>query len=104
MASGGLIVTNDTPEIRRSFRPGRDLLVTSSEKMTRSLIRKYARQPGACERIRRNAVRAAAPHAYLHRAQYILRVLRKHGILQRGRGGTGLRNGRGAGPQEGWIR
>ncbi|GMX62463.1 spore protein YkvP [Paenibacillus elgii] len=104
LASGGLIVTNDTPEIRRWFRPGRDLLVTSSEKMTRSLIRKYARQPGDCERIRRNAVRAAAPHAYVHRAQYILRVLRKRGILQRGRGGTGLRNGRGAGPQEGWIR
>lgn len=81
LSSGGLVLTNDTPEIRRKFRPGIDLLVTSSEKMTRDLIDKYSKLPGERERIRRNAVRTAARHTYKRRAGYMLRILKNHRII-----------------------
>jgi spore maturation protein CgeB len=81
LASGGLLITNDSPEVRRLFLPGRDLLVSSSEKMTRYLIQKYRKLPRERERIRRNAVRAASSHSYNQRAKYVLSVLRNYRII-----------------------
>jgi len=81
LASGGLLITSDTPEVRKLFRPGRDLLVSASEKKTRKLIKKYLRLPKKRERIRRNAIRTVRSHSYKNRASYILRVLRKHQII-----------------------
>ncbi|WP_127548200.1 glycosyltransferase [Paenibacillus amylolyticus] len=81
LSSGGLLITDDTPEVRRWFRPGKDLLVSSSERETRKLIAKYLRSPQKRERIRDNAVKVAAQHSYKKRAAYILRTLTKKGII-----------------------
>lgn len=80
LASGGLLITDDTPEVRRWFRPGKELLVSSSEKETRHLIAKYQRSPQKCEQIRQHAVRAAAKHSYKKRAAYVLDILKKKGV------------------------
>lgn len=81
LASGGLLITDDTPEVRRWFTPGRDLLVTNSEQETASLIDYYEKHPKLREQIRANAVKAAAGHSYAVRAEYILRKLGEEGIL-----------------------
>ncbi|PQP88544.1 peptigoglycan-binding protein LysM [Paenibacillus sp. AR247] len=81
LASGGLLITDDTPEVRKWFRPGRDLLVSSSEKDTKKLILKYSKNAKLREKIRANAVKAAARHTYQKRAAYVIKTLRKHGII-----------------------
>ncbi|WP_337031598.1 CgeB family protein [Paenibacillus illinoisensis] len=81
LASGGLLITDDTPEVRRWFRPGKDLLVSSSERETRNLIAKYFRSPQKREQIKGNAVKAAAQYSYKKRAAYILGVLTRKGII-----------------------
>ncbi|KQY80773.1 hypothetical protein ASD24_17775 [Paenibacillus sp. Root52] len=81
LASGGLLITDDTPEVRRWFRPGKDLLVSSSERETRQLIVKYLRSPQKRKQIKYNAVKAAAQHSYKKRAAYILRTLTRKGII-----------------------
>jgi spore maturation protein CgeB len=81
LAAGGLLITDDTPEVRKWFRPGKDLLVSSSEKETRQIIKKYSKFPELREFIRRNAVRAAAAHSYKNRARYLLSILKKEKII-----------------------
>ncbi len=81
LASGGLLITDDTPEVRKWFQPGRDLLVTNSEQQTKAIIEKYSKRPLEIERIRRNAVRAAKLHTYTSRARYVLRTLLQQGII-----------------------
>ncbi|MFF2479680.1 glycosyltransferase [Paenibacillus sp. NPDC058071] len=81
MSSGGLLITDDTPEVRKWFRPGRDLLVSNSAHDTKKLILKYTKNPRLREKIRANAVRAAAKHTYQKRAAYVIKTLQKHGII-----------------------
>jgi spore maturation protein CgeB len=82
LASGGLLITDDTPEVRKWFRPGKDLLVSSSEKETQRLIAKYQRNPKRCERIRQHAIIAAAKYSYKKKAAYVLDILQKKGIIK----------------------
>jgi spore maturation protein CgeB len=81
LASGGLLITDDTPEVRRWFRPGLDLLVSSSAKDTKKLILKYSKNPRLREKIRSNAIKAAARHSYQKRAAYVIKTLRDQGII-----------------------
>lgn len=81
LAAGGLLITDDTPEVRKWFRPGKDLLVSSSEKETEQLIKKYSKNAKLREQIRQNAVRAAVAHSYKNRAKYLLSVLKKEKII-----------------------
>jgi spore maturation protein CgeB len=81
LASGGLLITDDTPEVRKWFKPGQDLLVTSSEQETARLIAYYNTKPKLRERIRANAVKAAAAYSYTVRASFILQKLYEEGIL-----------------------
>ncbi|MCM3627596.1 glycosyltransferase [Paenibacillus glycanilyticus] len=81
LASGGLLITDDTPEVRKWFVPGRDLLVTSSEEETARLMAYYNKRPELREQIRANAVIAAAAHSYTVRADYMLRKLSEEKIL-----------------------
>ncbi|GLX68147.1 CgeB family protein [Paenibacillus glycanilyticus] len=81
LASGGLLITDDTPEVRKWFTPGRDLLVTGSEQETARLIAHYDKQPKLREQIRTNAVKAAAAYSYTVRAEYLLRTLSEEGII-----------------------
>lgn len=81
LASGGLLITDDTPEVRKWFSPGQDLLVSKSEQDTRKLIRKYANNKKLRANMRANAVKAASRHTYQQRAAYVLKTLRDKGII-----------------------
>lgn len=82
LGSGGFLLTNDTPEIRRLFEPGKDLAVTTSPQETVSLIRYYLQNPEEREKIRRQGRTAVVNHSYCNRAKYIMDVLQTEGILK----------------------
>ncbi|CAI6049202.1 Spore protein YkvP [Paenibacillus sp. JJ-100] len=81
LGSGGFLITSNTPEIRRLFKPGRDLVVSASAEQTRKLVRYYLKHPKAREAIRRQGQRTVRKHNYKSRAQYMIRQLKKHKIL-----------------------
>lgn len=81
LGSGGFVVTNDTPEIRRLFKPGRDLVVSRSPKETVKLVRYYLNHPGLRRRNREAGKKAVARHSYNARAQYMVHILREQRIL-----------------------
>jgi spore maturation protein CgeB len=81
LGSGGFLLTSDTPEIRRLFKPGKDLVVSRSAFQTRKLVNYYLKHPEERERIRKNGLRAVRKHDYKQRAIYMIRQLKKHKIL-----------------------
>ncbi|MBB3114458.1 spore maturation protein CgeB [Paenibacillus phyllosphaerae] len=81
LASGGFLLTSDTPEIRRLFRPGKDLVVSNSAAETRRLVRYYLDHPKEREKIRDHARKAVREHSYKKRAQYMIAQLKKHKII-----------------------
>ncbi|MDF2683133.1 MAG: LysM peptidoglycan-binding protein [Brevibacillus sp.] len=82
LGSGGFLFTQDTPEIRRLFTPGQDLVVSSSPEETLRLIRHYLDHPEECEPFREQGKHAVKNASYRHRAEYMISVLQEHGILQ----------------------
>ncbi|MCZ8513594.1 glycosyltransferase [Paenibacillus filicis] len=84
LGSGGFLLTSNTPAVRKWFKPGKDLVVSSSPKETLRLIDYYLRHPKKRRKIQNSGQRTVRKHSYMHRAKYILRVLRKNGILKQG--------------------
>lgn len=82
LGSGGFLITSDTPAVRRTFRPGRDLVAASSAADTVELVRYYMEHPEERKRIRQQGRRSVATHSYKHRADYILKVLREQKIIK----------------------
>ncbi|MGG1664034.1 LysM peptidoglycan-binding domain-containing protein [Brevibacillus sp. NRS-1366] len=82
LGSGGFLFTQDTPEIRRKFKHGHDLVVSSSPQETLRLIRYYLEHPEECNQIREQGRRAVCNDTYQHRAEYMITVLQEQGILQ----------------------
>uniref|UniRef100_UPI0011A495B4 glycosyltransferase family protein n=2 Tax=Bacillales TaxID=1385 RepID=UPI0011A495B4 len=78
--SGGFLITSDTPEIRRLFKPGRDLVVSSSAEQTRELVAYYLKHPEEREKIRKQGKLTVRKHSYARRARYMIRQLRKYKI------------------------
>lgn len=81
LGSGGFLLTDDTPAVRRLFEPGRDLVVTASPHETVSLVLYYLINSGAREKIRRQGRASVAEHSYCNRAKYILNVLQAEGVI-----------------------
>ncbi|WP_341278313.1 glycosyltransferase [Paenibacillus sp. FSL H8-0537] len=81
LGSGGFLITSDTPEIRRLFKPGRDLVVSRSAQQTRKLVRYFMKHPKDRERIRKRGRRTVLKHNYKRRAQYMIQQLKKYKIL-----------------------
>ncbi|BBI35880.1 CgeB family protein [Cohnella abietis] len=81
LASGGFLLTSDTPEIRRLFKPGKDLVISRSGSQTRRLVKYYMQHPNEREQIRKQGMRAVMRHSYKQRAQYMISQLKKHKIL-----------------------
>ena len=81
LGSGGFLLTSDTPEIRRLFKPGKDLVVSRSAKQTRNLVRYYLKHPKQRERIRKQGKITVLRHNYKQRALYMIQQLKKHKIL-----------------------
>jgi spore maturation protein CgeB len=81
LASGGFLLTQDTPEIRRIFTPGKDLIVSSTPDQTIQLIDYYLNHSEERERIRENGLLTVQKHSYKARANYILDILRQNRII-----------------------
>jgi len=81
MGSGGLLLTSDTPEIRRLFTPGEDLIVSSSPEQTVELVKYYLETPDERQRISAQGQKAVAAHAYANRAAEMLRILHEENII-----------------------
>ncbi len=83
LGSGGFLLTSDTPEVRRLFEPGRDLVISSSPEETLELVSYYLENPVERENMRRQGSLAVEKHSYKHRAKYIIDVLQKQNVLPR---------------------
>jgi len=81
LGSGGFLLTNDTPEIRRLFKNKKHLVVSKSAKKTLDLVRYYLKHSKERKRIRRNGLKAVTRHSYKRRAMQMIRVLKKYHIL-----------------------
>lgn len=81
LGSGGFLLTHDTPEVRRLFTPGRDLVVSSSPEQTVRLVDYYLTRPEERDDIRLSGLKTVQEHSYSARAKYILDKLRSHRII-----------------------
>ncbi|MEW9701665.1 glycosyltransferase [Paenibacillus sp. SI8] len=81
LGSGGFLITSDTPEIRRLFKPGKHLITSKSPHDTLRLVRYYLNHPQKMRQIRTAGKKAAAAHSYKQRALYMIRSLTNQGIL-----------------------
>ncbi|MGD8189319.1 CgeB family protein [Brevibacillus ginsengisoli] len=81
LGSGGFLLTNDTPAIRRLFVPGRDLVVTSSPEETLRIVDFYLNNQEIAKTIRSQGLKEVTRHTYRRKAEFIIETLSKHGIL-----------------------
>lgn len=81
LGSCGLLLTSDTPGIRKQFKPGRDILVSSSPEDTVRQVLYYLKHPGMRQQIRKNGKKSVIKHSYNNRAEYIISVLLEQRIL-----------------------
>ncbi len=82
LASGGVLLTSDTPAVRKLFEPGRDLLVSSSAEDTLRLVCENLCRDTERERLRERGCQSVLEHSYKKRADYMLEVLRVRGLLR----------------------
>ncbi|KXG75454.1 CgeB family protein [Thermotalea metallivorans] len=82
LSSGGFLLTPDTMAIRERFRPGQDLIASSSPQETMALVDYYLKRPEERERIRNQGRLTVKDHTYKHRAQYMIHILQSRGILK----------------------
>lgn len=83
LASKGFLITSDTPEVRRVFRPGRDLVVSSSLQETVELVKYYLEHEEARESIRNRGYRSVAAHSYAKKAKYMVKILLARKIMKK---------------------
>ena len=81
LASGGFLLTSDTPAIRQRFIPGHDLAVSTSPADTLTAVRFYLNHAAERARISGNGRKSVEPHSYRKRVEYMLDVLRKENIV-----------------------
>lgn len=81
LGSEGFLLTSDTPEIRRWFVPGADLIVSASPDETVDQVRYYSEHPEEREKIRQQSGTNISLHSYKFRAQQMIEVLCQNNIL-----------------------
>ncbi|PFL58572.1 polysaccharide deacetylase family protein [Bacillus anthracis] len=82
LGSGGLLLTNDIPEIHRVFKAGKDLITSSSPEETVKLVNYYLQHAEMREKIRKNGRKAVEKYSYEKRAEYMIDILKKYGIFR----------------------
>ena len=85
LGSGGFLLTNNTTEINRIFQSGKDLITTSSSEETFELVNHFLQKPKDRKRIQKNGLEAVHNHSYKKRAQYMIEVLERNGIFNKGK-------------------
>ena len=89
-AAGGILLTNDTVGLRRSFRPGEEVLAFRSVEELPSLVQSLLSDPSRAARIREAGMqRARRDHTWEARWTQVFRWLRERRGAQRG--GASLR-------------
>lgn len=83
LGSRGLLLTVDTPAIRKLFKPNEDLLVTNSAKQTLDLVDFYLMNSEKREKIKANGCKKVANYSYQKRAKYIMQVLYDRQIIKK---------------------
>lgn len=81
LASGGFLLTVDTPGTRAIGVPGQDFISTHSHEQTKELVEYYLSHPEERREIQKNGQLVVANHSYRNRADYILDVLRQEKII-----------------------
>ena len=81
LGSGGFLITSETPEVRRLFTPGEDLIVSSSPEHTLELVRHYAKNGDERKRISEQGHKSVAVHNYANRALYMMDILQSEKIV-----------------------
>lgn len=81
LASGGFLLTGDTPAVRNTFTPSEDLIVSSSAEETIRLVEYYLKNKDKRIQIQAQGKKSVAEHSYKNRAGYVLKVLHEHHIL-----------------------
>lgn len=82
LASGGLLLTNNTLGVSNLFKSGQDLITSSSPNETIEMVKYYLNNPKERELIRKQGRLAVEKHSYSQRANEMLKVLLNEGILQ----------------------
>lgn len=82
LASGGVLLTSNTVGVRGLFEPGEQLITSSSPEETVKLVKYYLNNPDECRKISIQAPAAVAGNSYKERAEYMIAVLRREGILK----------------------
>jgi spore maturation protein CgeB len=81
LGSEGFLCTIETPETKRLFAAGQDLITSTSPEQTVNQIRYYLEHPEEREKIRRQGKIAVQLHSYKKRAEYMLEVLKDQNII-----------------------
>lgn len=81
MGSGGFLLTSDTPEVRRLFTPGKELVISSSPEQTVELVRHYLKEGAERNQISQLGQKAVSTHTYQYRALEMLQILKEEKII-----------------------
>ncbi|HEX9060727.1 MAG TPA: glycosyltransferase [Clostridia bacterium] len=81
LGSGGLLLTNDTTEIKRLFSKGQDLLASNSAEETIELVKYYLCHPEEGRKVKEAGMESVKKYSYEHRANYIIQTLESNGII-----------------------
>lgn len=81
LASGGFLITCDTPGVRKLFEPDRELVVSASPQQTAALVKYYLKDSAKRLEISRQGQSRVRKESYTKRAKYMLKVLGQAGIL-----------------------
>ena len=81
LACGGFLITSDTPAVRKLFKPGHDLVVSSSPEETIALIEYYLKNPQKRKKIQKNGQITVQDYSYTNKAEYIINCLINEGLI-----------------------
>ncbi|MDL1162948.1 hypothetical protein PAEVO_52680 [Paenibacillus sp. GM2FR] len=75
------MLTSDTPAVRRYFTPGKDLVTAGNKEEMKRVIHYYLNHPAERKAIQHQGQITVRKHMYKHRAQEIIQVLKRKGII-----------------------
>ncbi|PKG21760.1 CgeB family protein [Niallia nealsonii] len=82
LGSGGFLLTSDTPAVRELFKPGKDLIVSSSKEETLRLVDYYLNHPEERTKISLQGHKSVSKHSYRKRAKQVIQTLFDEGIIE----------------------
>lgn len=81
LASGGFLLTSDTPAVRKLFKSGEHLIASSSAEATLVLVDHYLNNSEERHKIAKQGTLGLSGYNYKDRAEYIINTLRSYNII-----------------------